>query len=219
MPDTLIPEPVPSPVGRPIPPTAGNPARWVVTLLVALLSCAGLAASGGGTSAAPASTSTPTSIAPAKATVADSPPSWVDIASISARSSLIQLGLNPDKSIQVPPVDQPQQAGWYKYGPQPGEDGPSVILGHIDGDHQQGIFWRLHEVKPGDAVTIGQQNGKTLTFTVTKVDDVAKSAFPTDAVYGNTPNPQLRLITCGGAFDASTGHYLDNLIVYATMTS
>jgi LPXTG-site transpeptidase (sortase) family protein len=192
--------------------------RWLATGCAVLACCLGLVACGGNGSAGPAMTGgAPATTSSAATTV--SPPSWVDIPSIAARSSLIQLGLNADRSVQVPPVTQPQQAGWYKFGPPPGGVGPAVILGHIDGDHQQGIFWRLHEVKPGDKVMVGQQDGHTLTFTVTKVDSVAKDSFPTDAVYGNTPDPELRLITCGGAFDASTGHYLDNLIVYANLAS
>jgi sortase (surface protein transpeptidase) len=154
-----------------------------------------------------------------QATVARSAPSWIDIPSIGAKSSLIPLGLDAHRAVQIPPVSKPQQAGWYKYSPTPGQVGPSVILGHIDGNHQQGIFWRLHEVKPGATVTIGRQDGTTVTFTVDRVDEVQKSAFPTNAVYGDTPDPELRLITCGGAFDATTGHYLDNVIVYAKMTS
>jgi LPXTG-site transpeptidase (sortase) family protein len=189
--------------------------RWLATGCAVLACCLGLVACGGSGSAGPAVTGG--SPATSSAATPDSPPSWVDIPSIAARSSLIPLGLNTDKSVQVPPVDQPQQAGWYKFGPQPGQVGPAVILGHIDGDHKEGIFWRLHEVKPGDKVMVGQQNGNTLTFTVTTVDSVAKDSFPTSAVYGNTSDPQLRLITCGGAFDATTGHYLDNLIVYATL--
>jgi hypothetical protein len=43
-----------------------------------------------------------------------------------------------------------------------------------------------------------------------------KDRFPTQAVYGPTPDPELRLITCGGAFDYATGHYLSNIVVYAT---
>ena len=46
-----------------------------------------------------------------------------------------------------------------------------------------------------------------------------KSRFPTGTVYGAAPNAQLRLITCGGTFDAATGHYLSNTIVYATLVS
>lgn len=191
--------------------------RWLATGCAVLVCGLGLVACGGSGSAGPATGGSPATTSSAAIPV--SPPSWVDIPSIAARSSLIGLGLNPDKSIQVPPVDQPQQAGWYKFGPPPGQVGPAVILGHIDGDHQEGIFWKLHELKPGDKVLVGQQDGHTLTFTVTKVDSVAKDSFPTDAVYGNTSDPELRLITCGGAFDASTGHYLDNFIVYANLAS
>src|ERR1041385_4806301 len=68
-------------------------------------------------------------------------PVRLDIPSISAHSTLIPLGLNPDHTVQVPPVSTPMQAGWYKFGPTPGEIGPAVILGHIDGDKQPGIFY------------------------------------------------------------------------------
>jgi sortase (surface protein transpeptidase) len=164
------------------------------------------------------STPTATPDATPNATLTRSLPSWIDIPSIGAKSTLIPLGLDANKAIQIPPVTTPKQAGWYQYSPVPGQVGPAVILGHIDGNHQQGIFWRLHDIMPGATVSVGRQDGTTVNFTVNKVDQVQKSAFPTDAVYGNTPDPELRLITCGGAFDATTGHYLDNVIVYATMT-
>jgi sortase (surface protein transpeptidase) len=146
-------------------------------------------------------------------------PTSVDIPSIDAKSSLVQLGLNADKTVQVPPVSQPLQAGWYKYSPTPGEVGPSVILGHIDGNRKEGIFWRLHDLKPGATVVVDRQDGSSLTFVVTKVDEVSKDVFPTSAVYGNTTDPQLRLITCGGAFDAAAHSYLDNIVVYATLST
>lgn len=186
-----------------------------VAASVALTACGGGAPTAAPTGTTPAATPTTTS----GATLARSVPSWIDIPSIGARSTLVQLGLNADKSIQTPPVDKPQQAGWYKFGPTPGQLGPAVILGHIDGDHHEGIFWRLHDVKPGDKVTVGRQDGTTATFTVSRTVEVHKDSFPTSAVYGNTSDPQLRLITCGGAFDATTGHYLDNLIVYATLSA
>ena len=44
---------------------------------------------------------------------------------------------------------------------------------------------------------------------------VAKDAFPTQAVYGPTPGPELRLITCGGEFDHSARRYLSNVVVSA----
>ncbi|GAB3888680.1 hypothetical protein GCM10029964_056770 [Kibdelosporangium lantanae] len=136
---------------------------------------------------------------------------------IGASSGLIPLGLNPDQTIQVPPVSTPMQAGWYANGPTPGEVGPAVILGHVDGNHQKGVFYRLHELAEGDEVFVTRADGGELTFVVTKVDQVAKDMFPTETVYGDTEAPELRLITCGGAFDRVAHRYLDNIIVYASL--
>ncbi|MEC3976188.1 class F sortase [Amycolatopsis sp. H20-H5] len=193
--------------------------RRLVAILLALVATLSLAACGSD-AAAPSAPAGPAPAATAVgAGLARSIPSWVEVPAIAARSTLVQLGLNADKTVQVPPVDQPLQAGWYQHGPTPGEVGPSVVLGHIDGNHQKGIFWRLHEVKTGDKVLVGRQDGGSLTFTVTKVDQVAKSSFPTEAVYGNTADPEIRLITCGGAFDSAAHSYLDNIIVYGKLAS
>jgi sortase (surface protein transpeptidase) len=142
-------------------------------------------------------------------------PVSVDIPKIGAHSSLVPLGLNPDNTVQVPPVSTPMQAGWYSYGPTPGETGPAVILGHVDGMKQAGIFYRLRELASGDRVSVSRRDGSTARFVVTRVDRVSKDAFPTDAVYGNTAGPELRLITCGGDFDHTAHSYRDNVIVYA----
>ncbi|MEC3981578.1 class F sortase [Amycolatopsis sp. H20-H5] len=147
-----------------------------------------------------------------------SEPVSVDIPKIGAHSSLVPLGLNADNSVQVPPVSQPLQAGWYVNGPTPGEVGPAVILGHVDGNKQRGIFFRLKELAPGDRIAVARKDGKTADFVVTKVDKVPKDTFPTDAVYGDTADAQLRLITCGGVFDRASHNYLDNIIVYAQLT-
>jgi sortase (surface protein transpeptidase) len=149
--------------------------------------------------------------------MAKSEPVSVDVPKIGARSSLVPLGLNPDNTIEVPPVTKPLQAGWYSYGPTPGELGPSVILGHVDGNKQKGIFFRLKEMAPGDKIAVARKDGSTANFVVTKVDRVPKDTFPTDAVYGNTVGPELRLITCGGSFDRAAHSYRDNIIVFAAL--
>ncbi|WP_340684568.1 class F sortase [Amycolatopsis coloradensis] len=146
-------------------------------------------------------------------------PVSIDVPKIEATSSLIPLGLNADDTIEVPPVTRPMQAGWYVHAPTPGEVGPSVILGHVDGNKQKGIFFRLKELAPGDKVSITREDGVTAEFAVTKVERVAKDRFPTDAVYGDTAEPELRLITCGGVFDKASRNYLDNVIVFARMIS
>lgn len=148
--------------------------------------------------------------------LARSEPTAVDIP-IGAHSTLIKLGLNPDRTIKVPPVNTPMQAGWYSYSPTPGEVGPAIILGHVDGSGQKGIFYRLKELAPGDEVLVSRKDGSTVRFLVTKVDEVPKSAFSAEDVYGNTVDPELRLITCGGSFDRSAHSYRDNIVVYAAM--
>jgi sortase (surface protein transpeptidase) len=184
-------------------------------LLLALVANFALLGCGSSETAQPAPA--PAAAAAPAAGLPRSVPVSVDVPSIGAHSSLVPLGLNADKTVQVPPVDQPLQAGWYSYGPTPGQVGPAVVLGHIDGNHQKGIFWRLHEVKKGDQIVVGRQDGSKATFTVSKVDQIAKQSFPTEAVYGNTTAPEIRLITCGGAFDASAHSYLDNIIVYGSL--
>ncbi|WP_116206289.1 class F sortase [Amycolatopsis circi] len=185
-------------------------AATAVALAALLAGC-----SVGSTTAAPAS-GVPSA---SSAAMPKSEPVSLDIPRIDAHSSLVPLGLNPDNSVQVPPVSKPLQAGWYENGPTPGEVGPAVVLGHVDGNKQKGIFYRLKEMKPGDDVDIARRDGTTAHFEVTKVDQVPKDVFPSDAVYGDTSDPQLRLITCGGAFDRAEHSYVDNIIVYAHLVN
>ncbi|MDQ2586652.1 class F sortase [Saccharothrix yanglingensis] len=149
--------------------------------------------------------------------VSDAVPVEVRIPALGARSSLVPLGLDADGTAEVPPLDRPLQAGWYKHGPAPGDTGPAVLLGHVDGRGEPGIFHDLAKLVPGDRVEVVRHDRTTATFTVRRVDRVPKDRFPTDTVYGETATPQLRLITCGGAFDPSSGDYRDNVIAYADL--
>ncbi|RSM39861.1 class F sortase [Amycolatopsis balhimycina DSM 5908] len=146
-----------------------------------------------------------------------SEPVSIDIPKIGAHSSLIPLGLNADNTIQVPPVTTPLQAGWYTYAPTPGEVGPAVVLGHVDGNHQKGIFFRLKELAAGDRVSVARKDGTTAQFEVTKVHQVPKKDFESEGVYNDTADAELRLITCGGVFDRSAHNYVDNIVVYARL--
>ena len=145
-------------------------------------------------------------------------PTKVAVPSIDATSSLISLGKKPDGELEVPPLANPKQASWYDGSPAPGTLGPAVILGHINGDGKPGIFYRLKDVKAGDQVLVDRQDGQTAIFTVSHIDTVPKDAFPTDQVYGDTPDSQLRLITCGGVFDPAARSYEANVVVYANLT-
>lgn len=111
------------------------------------------------------------------------------------------------------------RAGWFADGARPGAVGPAVIAGHIDSPSGAAVFVRLSELRPGQLVEVVQRGGSTATFRVDRTQVAAKASFPTRAVYGPTPDPQLRLITCDGPFVESAGGYRDNLIIFATLVS
>jgi Sortase domain len=147
-----------------------------------------------------------------------SKPTSIDIPAIGVHSSLQPLGLNDDGTVEVPAGALFDVAGWYRYSVDPGSIGPAIILGHIDSGHYgASVFFRLGDLQPGDHVLVTRHDGVKAVFEVTGVRRFLKTQFPTRLVYGDTKNAALRLITCGGAFDSSTGHYVDNTIVFASL--
>ena len=130
-----------------------------------------------------------------------------------SRSSLTELGVDA-AGVLIPPSSI-AVAGWFTGGAVPGEVGPTVIAGHVDSSEGPGIFYRLDTLRPGDLVTVGRSDGVAIRYRVTDVVSVPKDAFPTRQVYGPTPGPELRLITCGGEFDHSARRYLSNVVVSA----
>jgi LPXTG-site transpeptidase (sortase) family protein len=133
---------------------------------------------------------------------------------IGVKTSLITLGLASGGAMQVP--SSVAVAGWYTGSPRPGSIGSSVIVGHVNSTTTHGVFYRLSELKAGDDVFVKRADGTTAEFRVTRIQTYPKDQFPTQTVYGPVPDAELRLITCGGAFDAATHHYLNNVVVYAT---
>ena len=141
------------------------------------------------------------------------PPVRVEIPSIGVQAPIIRLGVNPDRTLEVP--TDFGDAGWWSGGPRPGEPGPAVIAGHVDSDTGPAVFFRLRELRPHDAIVVDRRDGSRARFSVIGSEQYPKDHFPTARVYGATAEPTLRLITCGGEFDNSSGHYLDNTVVYA----
>jgi sortase (surface protein transpeptidase) len=133
---------------------------------------------------------------------------------IGVQTQLITLGLTSSGALQVP--SSTSVAGWYTGSPEPGAIGSAIIVGHIDSFSGPGVFYRLPQLRPGDKIYVKRANGTLVEFRVTSVQAYLKDRFPTAAVYGPTPDPELRLITCGGTFDYATHHYLSNIVVYAT---
>ena len=141
------------------------------------------------------------------------PPKRVAIPSIGVDSALVGLRRQRDGTLEVP--KDFAVAGWYRGGVSPGDTGPAVLVGHVDSYVGPAVFFRVRELKPGDRITVGRTDGSQAVFVVYGVEQVPKKAFPTDRVYGDTPGPELRLLTCGGRFDTRTKHYEDNTVVYA----
>lgn len=196
--------------------------RWALTGAVSLALLAGCGLPpipGAEPSPAP---SGPTAVAPAVV-----PPTAVNIPALKARSTLVALGLNPDQTLEVPPVDQPLQAGYLDWSDDIEPTRPLVIAAHVDGctvplkagkcpsgKHGPGLFQKLKTLKPGDRVEVERADGTRNVYEITKVDQVPKGAFPTRAVYDPTDRPSIRLITCGGDFDPVKRSYVDNYVAY-----
>ena len=150
--------------------------------------------------------------------LARSEPLRLSVPAIGVSSDLLQLGLNADHTVEVPPLGRDSRAGWYKYSPTPGQLGPAVILGHVDSaEYGPGVFFNLGALRPGDTVMVTRADHTVAVFRVDRVVSYPKDQFPTLQVYGNTDHAALRLITCGGKFDFSTRSYESNIVAYASL--
>ena len=180
-----------------------------------------------GQTSAPAGSTAPAPPAPTPGTTSPGSPAAAEpvaapvsltIPAIGVTSELLRLGLNDDGTVEVPPLGPDDQAGWYERGPAPGAVGPAVLLGHVDSAASgPGVFFELGALQPGDEVSVSRADGTAAVFAVDRVERHPKDDFPTIEAYGNTADAQLRLITCGGAFDPAAGSYEDNVIAFATL--
>lgn len=159
----------------------------------------------------------PAPAAPPPAPAADpAEPVRVSIPAIGVESDLLHLGLAEDGSLQVPQGDDFDTAAWFDGSPRPGEVGPAVIEGHVSSRARgPSVFYELGNLAVGDTVDVTRGDGSTVSFEVYDLQQFPKDAFPTLQVYGNTDGPELRLITCGGTIAESSGHFTDNIIVFA----
>lgn len=171
-----------------------------------------------GGSASPSATDGPAGTGyakPAGETMERSEPARVRIPSLDVTSSVIDLGLQPDKRMEVP--QDGTSTGWYDGSPTPGELGPSVLAAHVTWDKKPAVFFDLGSMKKGQEIEVERKDGSTGVFEVESIGQYPKAKFPTKDVYGTVDHAALRLITCGGYFDGETGHHVDNVVVYAKL--
>ncbi|MGB3258495.1 MAG: class F sortase [Ornithinimicrobium sp.] len=144
-------------------------------------------------------------------------PTNVVIPKIGVISDLVDLGLNPDNSLEVP--EDYSKAGWFTGGSYPGDLGgsPALIVGHVDNQEGPAVFYALDQLKIGDEILVGRADGSTAVFVIYDGQQFPKDSLPTEEIYGDRKESELVLITCTGEFNPQTGHYLDNYVVRAKL--
>jgi hypothetical protein len=147
----------------------------------------------------------------------DSVPTRLVIPRLGVRTTLERLGLTHGAVLEAP--GDPDVAGWYTGAPTPGALGPAVVAGHVTWNRRPAVFFRLAELRPGDRVAVRRDDHRTAVFVVRRVQGFAKDRFPTDAVYGPLDHAGLRLVTCGGPYDADRGRFAHNVVVFADLVA
>lgn len=149
-----------------------------------------------------------------------SAPVHLSVPAIGIDSDLLQIGLTTAGQIQTPPLVRDSHAYWLTVSPTPGQLGPATIIGHVDSAaYGPGVFFRLGALRQRDTISVTRADGVVAVFAVERVVEYPKAQFPTFAVYGNTDNAALRLITCGGIFDPNVHSYESNIVAYASLVS
>lgn len=144
---------------------------------------------------------------------AHAPPAVLQIPAIDLDTQLVPLGLQPDRTVEVPA--DPELAGWYRFGVIPGQHGAAVILGHVDSVEGPAVFALLSTLRRGDQVDVELASGHTAAFTVTRVRTYPNATFPAKRVYRSRHEQRtLNLVTCGGVYDRDRGGYQSNVVVY-----
>ncbi len=146
-----------------------------------------------------------------------SPPVRLTIASIKVDAPIMDVGLAKDGSVDVPPLDKHNEAGWFDQGPTPGQFGPAIIVGHIDTRQGPSVFYNLGKVKSGDKIEVERRDHQVAVFEVNSVEHYGKGELPVGKVYGDYSRPGLRLVTCGGNWLGGAQGYSDNIVVFASL--
>lgn len=143
-------------------------------------------------------------------------PTRVSIPQISTDIEVFPAGPEKDGTPPTPDEKDAHRAAWYKDGPAPGEQGPALLVGHLDTKEGPAAFAGLGSLKPGSEVRIEREDGADVVFTVDSVEQYQKDNFPNERVYGPTRTPQLRLITCAGNWTKENS-YDANIVAFASL--
>jgi sortase (surface protein transpeptidase) len=167
------------------------------------------------TATATSKATAPTKSPPAVRALPRSAPERLRIPEIAVNAPFTGLSIGESGRLDTPPADDPNLVGWFRDGPSPGERGSAIVVGHVDTKRGPAVFVHLGSLRPGSTIHITRKDGTVATFEVDSVHLFSKEDFPDDRVYADTSSPELRLITCGGAYDRKAGQYTANVVVFA----
>ncbi len=166
---------------------------------------------------APPSPTVTVDVAPATipAPVAPVAPVRLGIPALAVDMPVTEVGVEPSGQMELP-VD-PAVAGWYRYGPDAAStEGRILVAAHVDAvGYPIGPLARLRELAVGEAVSVTAADGTVREFVVESLTYYEKTALPTDELFAREGAGALVLVTCGGPFDSTTGHYRDNVVAVA----
>ena len=140
-------------------------------------------------------------------------PTRVSFTGTPVAADLVPVAALASGALQLP--DDPAQVGWWVGGAAPGEpDGTMVLAGHIAGSGRSGAMSVLLDAEPGQPVTVEDRGGSAYQYRIVSRSTSPKASLD-PALFATDGAPRLVLITCGGTFDAASGHYTDNVVVIA----
>lgn len=143
-------------------------------------------------------------------------PHMIQIPKLHAQAPIVRVGTQ-DRELQIPL--NPKVVGWWDGGAKPGaRKGTAILAGHINYAGVSGVLASIGTLHPGDAVFVTGRHGSKrvkLRFSITGVRTYRKTALPYRQIFDQRSVGRLAIVTCGGPFDASTGNYEDNIVVFA----
>lgn len=139
----------------------------------------------------------------------------ISIPDLGIAQPMVGLGIMADGRLAAPEVFE--DIGWWSDGPAPGEPGAAIVVGHVTSKDGPAVFYDLPSLEIGAVVSFQRPDGTTVRFRVTDKQTFPKDDFPDDLVYRLDGKPSVHLVTCGGIFDRRTGHYPDNVVVFADL--
>jgi len=143
-------------------------------------------------------------------------PEHIKIPKINVDTTVESVGMDDKGRMDVP--QDSDNTAWFKTGYKPGQNGSAVIDGHYDkATGAPSVFYDLTKLTPGDKIIVSDSVGKSLTFSVVRLESYPDDNFPIKEVFGPASKPLLNLITCQGKWNEESHNYSQRGVVYAEL--